>query len=399
MLVALLFFPWIGEYIRRIPFGILVLIPFGFAWVLSDIGTEDRSPIRFFRSFFIYQFQKIKGDNIYRGRRVSKPKTYQFANNVTFVSEPSRNSYQPIQQVESEKEEALSYIARINEISKQNSKSEGTLSPNITYEYIEENNDVQDTQETQDTKEAKDTHEKQEANLTKKDNKNRQNKRRTKKKVLKFKPVILIISAVLLLSVLLFIGFNTISLENLPFLHSTSKGVGAVIDEENNDEQLHEEYLLKGLRSASIQNYNEAVKHFEYVDYNLLSNDDKEIFLLSHLFSDMAEYVLELEPDFDEVVASYYVAKENTKKLKELSNLSDVIKFELAILEEDHINIIELKDVVNVEEEHEKPIVDAFLELSMIDEALEFAEERSNNLLINKVKKYKEENNDRKKSK
>src|SRR5690625_5504206 len=65
------------------PFGVLLAIPIGSAWLLADVGTEDRLPVSYFKSFFSYQIRKLKGDGIFRGRLVQKENKYQFANYIT----------------------------------------------------------------------------------------------------------------------------------------------------------------------------------------------------------------------------------------------------------------------------------------------------------------------------
>lgn len=77
--------PVLGNLINWLPFGILFIIPIGLAWLLSDIGTEDRSSIAFFISFLSYQYRKffVKRTH-YRGRTVEKPRSYQFSNYYTY---------------------------------------------------------------------------------------------------------------------------------------------------------------------------------------------------------------------------------------------------------------------------------------------------------------------------
>jgi len=42
--------PVIGNLINWLPFIVLVMIPIGLSWLLTDIGTEDRSPSSFFKT-------------------------------------------------------------------------------------------------------------------------------------------------------------------------------------------------------------------------------------------------------------------------------------------------------------------------------------------------------------
>lgn len=77
--------PILGNLINWLPFAILVTIPVLLGWLLADVGTEGRSPIFFFRSFFAYQKRKwIDKSTLYRGRQISKIRNYQFRNYFTF---------------------------------------------------------------------------------------------------------------------------------------------------------------------------------------------------------------------------------------------------------------------------------------------------------------------------
>lgn len=80
--------PILNSLISWIPPGILIVAPFVLAWLLADVGTEDRLPINFFKSFLAYQFRKIKGGGIYRGREVQKEQDYAFANYLTYTHIP-----------------------------------------------------------------------------------------------------------------------------------------------------------------------------------------------------------------------------------------------------------------------------------------------------------------------
>lgn len=116
--IVLYITPIIGSLIRWIPVGILIVVPFVLAWLLSDIGTEDRSPLSYFRSFFLYQIRKLKGDTYYRNREVQKEREYSFNNYLTFNDSPKEVSkieleetYKSIQ----EQQKALRYFERITE--------------------------------------------------------------------------------------------------------------------------------------------------------------------------------------------------------------------------------------------------------------------------------------------
>src|SRR5699024_9822955 len=81
--IAIYFTPGIKHLIRWIPPGLLILIPITVAWLLSDLGTEGRSPIKFFGSFFKYQYRKLNGSLHYRNKKIPKFRTYTFNNFVS----------------------------------------------------------------------------------------------------------------------------------------------------------------------------------------------------------------------------------------------------------------------------------------------------------------------------
>lgn len=110
------FTPIIGNLINWLPFGVLILIPIGLAWLLSDVGTEDRLPINFFKSFTAYQIRKIKGNTYFRNRVIPKPRTYSFHNYFSFqeVTRP----IDPVllearEKAEKDRAKALRYMERI----------------------------------------------------------------------------------------------------------------------------------------------------------------------------------------------------------------------------------------------------------------------------------------------
>lgn len=115
--VIILFIPLIGNLLRMLPPVFLIAIPIVLAWLLTDIGTEDRSPISFFKSFFLYQTRKMKGDSAFRGRSVPKERDYTFHNYFFKIETPKPvPSYiiKGYEQAEKERKKALRYLERIH---------------------------------------------------------------------------------------------------------------------------------------------------------------------------------------------------------------------------------------------------------------------------------------------
>lgn len=114
--IIIYFTPIIGNLIRWIPASILIMIPIGLAWLLSDIGTEGRSPFSFFRSFFLYQIRKVKGESAYRGRTVAKLRNYMFHNYMFCIETPRTVSSEMIQkneEIEAIQRKTIRYLERI----------------------------------------------------------------------------------------------------------------------------------------------------------------------------------------------------------------------------------------------------------------------------------------------
>lgn len=82
--LLLCFSPVIGHLIRSIPPGILFAIPVVLAWMLSDVGTEGRSPVAYFRSFILFNLRRFKGVTYYLGREIGKPKQYHLGGFLTY---------------------------------------------------------------------------------------------------------------------------------------------------------------------------------------------------------------------------------------------------------------------------------------------------------------------------
>ncbi|MEK4496747.1 TcpE family conjugal transfer membrane protein [Ureibacillus sp. FSL W8-0352] len=156
--------PIIGNLINWLPFAILVIIPMLLGWLLADVGTEGRSPIFFFRSFFAYQKRKwIDKSTLYRGRKNPKNTNYQFRNYFTF-REPLMESESllldnafegVIQENKEEKERVSSHEDKLTENEKSNVFIPSTESTEFTNQE-EPNNTVKtisDISEVQEIKE------------------------------------------------------------------------------------------------------------------------------------------------------------------------------------------------------------------------------------------------------
>lgn len=88
-LLLLSMMPITGSIIKAIPPAVLLFIAVGAAFLLTDVGTENRSPIHFFRSFFRYHFGKAKRHTYYKGKILTAPKPIKF-NTVVSVGQEKK---------------------------------------------------------------------------------------------------------------------------------------------------------------------------------------------------------------------------------------------------------------------------------------------------------------------
>lgn len=109
--------PIIGNLISWMPKSVLVLIPIGLAWLLADVGTENRSPIHFFRSFIGYHYRTLyKRHTFYRGRTIPKENVYEFRNYMTFRIPEEELVISPV--IQPIVEEASVPVGELNTIAK-----------------------------------------------------------------------------------------------------------------------------------------------------------------------------------------------------------------------------------------------------------------------------------------
>ena len=91
------------------------------------------------------------------------------------------------------------------------------------------------------------------------------------------------------------------------------------------------------------------------------------------------------------------VTEENVSKLRQYEDRSDEFKFVLAIEDNKYQTIVDLKDKVFVDEERESVIVNAYIELEQMEEALIYAKSTDNESLISTVEEILDSKNDKEK--
>lgn len=71
--------PIIGAPFAAIPIMVKVGLSGAVAYLLTDVGTENRPPVNAFFSFVRYHFAASKSKSFYRGKTISAPQPIKFA--------------------------------------------------------------------------------------------------------------------------------------------------------------------------------------------------------------------------------------------------------------------------------------------------------------------------------
>lgn len=141
-----------------------------------------------------------------------------------------------------------------------------------------------------------------------------------------------------------------------------------------NDETVIERDFASGLRLASLGKYDEAIKHFEKIKFESLSDGDKYIVLDTYLQANQDQKALDLNLEFDEEIIRKYLSNGELELLKKLKTKSELIEFEVAVLNNDYEKIILLKDADRLEKDVRRAnaIANAYYQLGEIDKAVNF---------------------------
>ncbi|WP_169792852.1 TcpE family conjugal transfer membrane protein [Lentibacillus amyloliquefaciens] len=85
--------PVLGKLIHWIPTGVLIALPIILAWLITDVGTENRSPVAFFRSLFLYHMRRWQGVTFNRGKAIPRERHHVFRGYYTHGIK--RNEFKP----------------------------------------------------------------------------------------------------------------------------------------------------------------------------------------------------------------------------------------------------------------------------------------------------------------
>lgn len=132
--------------------------------------------------------------------------------------------------------------------------------------------------------------------------------------------------------------------------------------------------FLAGLRLVAMERYEEAISYFDKVRYNRLDASDKEILIHAYIMANEEQKALDLNPESDVKVIEKLYRFDELEKLFELDTDSELIEFEIAILEQDYEKVIDYKDVerLEIDERIANEISNAHYELGDKEEAVNF---------------------------
>ncbi|AZV45701.1 hypothetical protein BAOM_p048 (plasmid) [Peribacillus asahii] len=199
-----------------------------------------------------------------------------------------------------------------------------------------------------------------------------------------------VIAGVIISVVLIFLVINIFSNEK-------SEPTNTTLASSQKDEDL----LIEGLQHAAIQDYENATKSFEKVktSFDDLSEDNQMAILFSYLMTGKYQEAIDAEPKFSYSVINYLVSKDNLDAVNDIDSDEPVILFEKAAINKDSNTVLKFKDEIKLDGRRESLIVDAFVDLNKLDEALDFAKSKGNNDLIDKIENIKKQKLNKQKKK
>lgn len=179
---------------------------------------------------------------------------------------------------------------------------------------------------------------------------------------------IVIISLITVAILVFFFFYKDDIIENF-----TSQSEGGNI-ELKESETIIEKDFAKGIRLSSIGRYDEALSYFEKLDFEKLNESDQYVVLTTYLNANKDQEALDLDVTFDEEVIDKHLSNDEMEKLRDLETSSELVTFEIALLDQDYEKIIALKDIdrLEIDERRANAIANAYYMLGEKEEAVNF---------------------------
>lgn len=131
--------------------------------------------------------------------------------------------------------------------------------------------------------------------------------------------------------------------------------------------------FLKGLKYASLQQFEEAAKEFDTLEFQKFGKTDQHIMLLTYLYSGQPQKVLTLDPSFAEAIAHYYSQVDKPEELAKIKSKHPAILFEQAYSKKNYQQLIQLQNKVTLDQRRRKIVLQAYLQMGNVDQAKQFA--------------------------
>ena len=126
--------------------------------------------------------------------------------------------------------------------------------------------------------------------------------------------------------------------------------------------------------------------------FEKLNGNNQKAILFSYLMTGKYQEAIEVEPDFSYSVINYLVSKDDLDAVKDIDSKETVIIFEKASINKEYEIVLKYKDDVKLDGRRESLVVDAYIGLNKLDEALEFAKSKGNKDLMAKIEVIKSQN-------
>ena len=172
-------------------------------------------------------------------------------------------------------------------------------------------------------------------------------------------------------------------------LFSNDKDGGAEpANKEITSNQTDEDFLIKGLQYAAIQDYEHAAQYFQQVkeDFGDVSKENQKAILFSYLMIGNYQEAIDIEPRFAYSVINYLVSKDRVDAVKQIHSQEPVILFEKASINLDFKTVLKSKDDIKMDGRRESMVVDAYMGLKQFEEGYKYAKSKGNKDLMIKIR-------------
>ncbi|WP_145962224.1 hypothetical protein [Thermoflavimicrobium daqui] len=103
-----------------------------------------------------------------------------------------------------------------------------------------------------------------------------------------------------------------------------------------------ENHFEKGKNLVAAQLFDEAIQHFDKVDFKKLTKDQLQIVLSAYINANKPQRIIDLQPNLVDDVLDFYIKDSNFEAIKKLKSNHLLIQFEQAVIKDDRKTILSL---------------------------------------------------------